>query len=59
MQLGGKKQYLQWTLDLRKISTCIHQHKAFISDDLFLDSIHKSFWYQTTFEMKNEASNFY
>ena len=32
----------------------IHLHKAFFSDDRFLDSYHKSFLNQTTFDLRKE-----
>ena len=32
----------------------IHQHKAFFSDDQFLDSLHESFLNQTTLNLRKE-----
>ena len=32
----------------------IHLHKAFFSDDRFLDSVHKSFLNQTTLDLRKE-----
>ena len=32
----------------------IHLHKAFFSDDRFLDSLHKSFLNQTTLDLRKE-----
>ena len=36
----------------------IHLHKAFFSDDWFLDSLHKSFLNQTTFDLRKEKLTF-
>ena len=51
---------VQWTLDLRKISTCKFTYilKTFFSDDRFLDSVHKSFLNQTTLDLRKEKMTF-
>ena len=36
----------------------IHLHKAFFSDDRFLDSLHKSFLNQTTLDLRKEKWTF-
>ena len=36
----------------------IHLHKAFFSDDQFLDSLHKSFLNQTTLDLRKEKWTF-
>ena len=36
----------------------IHQHKAFFSDDQFLDPLHKSFLNQTTLDLRKEKCTF-
>ena len=36
----------------------IHLHKAFFSDDRFLDSYHKSFLNQTTLDLRKEKWSF-
>ena len=36
----------------------IHLHKAFFADDQFLDSLHKSFWNQTTLDLRKEKWTF-
>ena len=36
----------------------IHLHKAFFSDDRFLDLYHKSFLNQTTLDLRNEKWSF-
>jgi len=36
----------------------IHLHKAFFSDDQFLDSYHKSFLNQTTLDLRKEKWTF-
>ena len=36
----------------------IHLHKAFFSDDRFLDSLHKSFLNQTTLNLRKEKWTF-
>ena len=36
----------------------VHLHKAFFSEDLFLDSLHKSFLNQTTLDLTKEKWTF-
>ena len=36
----------------------IHLHKAFFSDDRFLDSLHKSFLNQTTLDLRKKKWTF-
>ena len=36
----------------------IHLHKAFFSDNLFLDSLHKYFLNQTTLDLRKEKWSF-
>ena len=47
----GTRCYVKKDLNLQ-----IHQHKAFLSDDQFLGSVHKSFLNQTTPHLRNKWS---
>ena len=42
----------------KDIKLQIHLHKAFFSDDRFLDSLHKSFLNQTTLDLRKEKWTF-
>ena len=43
---------------MKDLKLQIHLHKAFFSDDRFLDSLHKSFLNQTTLDLRKEKWTF-
>ena len=55
------KKLFEFTLNSRfkkDLNLQIHLHKAFFSDDQFLDSVHESFLNQRTLDLRKEKWSF-